>query len=132
MTDWQREYVRQRAKELCEYCRLPDWLPPLEAFHIEHIIARQHGGSDDLDNLAFACHRCNAYKGPNLSGVDPLTDQIVNLFHPRRSVWEDHFRVAGFSVQGLTPVGRATVDLLQMNAPRRVERRTELVLAGWF
>src|SRR5580692_12396034 len=41
-------------------------------FHIEHIIARQHGGSTGLDNLAFACWTCNLKKGPNLSGIDPV------------------------------------------------------------
>jgi hypothetical protein len=33
---------------------------------------------------------------------------------------------------GLTAVGRATVALLLMNAPRRVERRAELVKRGLF
>jgi 5-methylcytosine-specific restriction endonuclease McrA len=39
--------------------------------HIEQVIARQPGGSDEIDNLALACHRCNLHKGPNLTGVDP-------------------------------------------------------------
>jgi len=45
-----RQLARVRAGGRCEYCRLPDWLPPLEPFHLEHIIARQHSGQSDLKN----------------------------------------------------------------------------------
>ena len=65
-----RRFVRERAGERCEYCRLHQRNSEL-LHYIEHVIARQHGGSDDVDNLALACHRCNLHKGPNLTGVDP-------------------------------------------------------------
>jgi 5-methylcytosine-specific restriction endonuclease McrA len=29
---------------------------------IEHIVARQHGGSDDPANLALACPECNSHR----------------------------------------------------------------------
>jgi hypothetical protein len=29
-------------------------------FHVEHIVPRQHGGTDDPNGLALACDRCNA------------------------------------------------------------------------
>ena len=45
MTAADRQLIRDRAAGRCEYCRLPDWLPPLEPFHMEHIMARQHGGA---------------------------------------------------------------------------------------
>jgi hypothetical protein len=46
---------------------------------------------------------------------------VVRLFHPREDRWEEHFRVAAESgtIEGLTPIGRATVMRLGMNsAPR--------------
>jgi hypothetical protein len=48
----------------------------------------------------------------------------VALFHPREDRWEHHHFVSrnGY-VHGTMPVGRATVRLLNMNAPRRVELR---------
>jgi hypothetical protein len=49
---------------------------------IEHIVARQHGGSDDIENLALACHRCNLHKGPNLGGIDPMTGEVRFCFTP--------------------------------------------------
>ncbi len=120
-----RELVRRRAGDRCEYCGIPREATPLIPFHVEHIIARQHDGAAHPDNLALACDRCNAYKGPNLSGVDPDTGEIVSLFHPRAHVWTDHFVFREGEIFGLTPTGRATAQLLHMNARRRVELRKE-------
>jgi 5-methylcytosine-specific restriction endonuclease McrA len=50
-----REQVLQRAGRCCEYCLLHEDDDPLFTFHIEHIIAKQHGGTDALSNLALAC-----------------------------------------------------------------------------
>ena len=118
-----REAVRRRALEHCEYCRLPQDAEPDRRFHIEHIVARQHGGPDDEKNLALACHRCNRHKGPNLSGIDPMTRLPASLFSPRRDEWDEHFRFDSEEIVGLTDVGRATVSVLQMNAPVRLELR---------
>jgi len=93
--------------------------------HVKHIIARQHGGSDDPSNLALACDRCNAFKGPNLSAIDPLTGNIVTLFHPRKDVWTVHFVLKDGMILGQSDVGRATVRLLNMNAFHRVQLRIE-------
>jgi hypothetical protein len=95
-------------------------------FHVEHIIARQHGGSDDLSNLALACDRCNLHKGPNLAAIDPQTGSVAILFHPRRDSWNEHFRWANAEIVGQTPSGRATVQLLHMNSKRRLQLRANL------
>lgn len=71
MTNARRESVRQRAGCRCEYCRLPDFALSPEDFHVEHIIARKHGGRDEEENFAWACIFCNLYKGPNLTSYDP-------------------------------------------------------------
>jgi len=108
-----RSTVRQRADGRCEYCRLPESAAPYLPFHVEHVVAQQHRTDDSLDNLALACDRCNAYKGPNLSSIDPETGEIVELFHPRRDRWSDHFKFEDDAiVVGLSPKGRATVRLL--------------------
>src|SRR4051812_11501390 len=132
MSEALRRSVRERAGGRCEYCRLPDRLPPLEPFHLEHITARQHAGTFDLENLAWACHRCNRHKGTNLTGGDPDTQSIVPLFQPRHHVWNEHFALDGIRLRGLTATGRTTVWLLQMNSERRVERRAELIKGGLF
>ena len=118
-----KKAVRKRAKENCEYCGLPQSATPLVSHHIEHIQAKQHHGSDELDNLALACDRCNAYKGPNLTTISIKTGEIVELFHPRKHTWEDHFEESEGVIHGLTETGNATVELLQMNNLSRVELR---------
>jgi hypothetical protein len=117
--------VRVRADDRCEYCRIHQRHYVL-TFHIEHIVARQHGGSDDTANLALACHFCNRQKGPNLAGLDPETGRLTRLFHPRRDRWSTHFQSATGHILGRTPVGRTTVHVLQMNHPERVRLRLVL------
>ena len=120
-----RTIVRERAEWQCEYCGIPEEATPFVPFHVEHVIAQQHLVDDSLQNLALACDRCNAFKGPNLSSVDPVTNAVVHLFHPRIDDWKEHFELVDGTVVGLTPKGRATVRLLFMNAPRRVQLREE-------
>ena len=116
MTPLQRAAVRQRANGRCEYCRLPDSALESEDFHVEHIIPRKHGGLDDVDNLAWACIFCNLYKGPNLASFDPDSRELTRLFNPRRDRWEEHFKLEGSSIVGLTAVGRTTCWLLDLNS----------------
>lgn len=119
-----RRSIRANAKGCCEYCRMANDWEPFFPYHIEHIIARQHGGSDEPNNLAFSCHHCNFIKGPNLTSIDPDTGEVVELFNPRQQKWEEHFRFARRRIEGLSSTGRTTVFLLQMNSPHRVELRS--------
>jgi len=127
MTPAQRERVRQRAGGRCEYCRLPDSALEPEDFHVEHIIARKHGGPDGDENLAWACIFCNLYKGPNLSSFDPDSGELTRLFHPRRDRWEEHFRRDAAQIIGLTPVGRTTCWLLEINSEILTRLRASLM-----
>lgn len=83
-------------------------------------------------NLALACDRCNLHKGPNLSSIDPVTGDNVNLYNPRIGSWDEHFGIVGAEITGLTPSGRATVRLLNMNSDRRVVLRKQLIAEGIF
>lgn len=125
-----RLLVRRRAGDLCEYCRLPQSSSRFVRFHVEHIIARQHGGSSEEHNLALACSYCNYHKGPNIAGLDPESDQLVPLFNPRRETWAKHFVWKGTMLVGLTPIGRATAELLAINDWQRVELRENLQSLG--
>ncbi len=120
--------VRERAAERCEYCRMPAMALPLP-FQIDHIISGQHQGPTELSNLALACPHCNRYKGPNIAGLDPVSGQLVHLYHPRTDRWSEHFEWDGPRIAGKTPVGRATVQVLAMNADGPVLLRRFLDLA---
>jgi hypothetical protein len=114
--------VYQRAGGRCEYCQLSEHLSELPHV-IDHIIARQHRGATVSENLALCCGRCNLSKGPNLAGVDPVTGEIVRLFHPRADLWPDHFEWHGPRIDGRTAIGRATIEVLAMNHPYRIAAR---------
>jgi hypothetical protein len=116
--------VRERAGNRCEYCRLRQADSPLAVLHVEHIIPKSHGGSDDLDNLALACIDCNLHKGPNLTGVDPDTGQVTALFHPRRQPWSEHFAWRGVYLHGLTATGRVTIRVMHMNSEDQLALRS--------
>jgi len=126
-----RAQVIARAGNRCEYCQLPQEY--YEAtFHVEHIAAQQHTTDDRLTNLAWCCPRCNRKKGPNLAGIDPLTQAVTLLFHPRNDQWHEHFRWNGPILIGSTPAARATIAVLDLNNGDRVRLRESLIAEGVF
>ncbi len=127
-----RQVVQQRAGQRCEYCRLPEAADEWP-FHVDHIVARVHGGGDEDGNLSWSCTQCNLHKGSNFASIDPTTQERVNLFDPRQGEWREHFALAEVGhIVGLTPTGRATVRLLDMNGSPQLELRRELIDRGAF
>jgi HNH endonuclease len=125
-----RDLVRIRASHVCEYCRLPEDASVL-LHQIDHIIGRQHNGSDNVENLCLACIRCNLKKGPNIASIDPQTNIVTALYHPRTQTWEHHFQLVEARVIGLTTEGRATVALIDANSADRIRLRQVLLRRGW-
>ncbi len=124
-----RKQVYERANGCCEYCLIPD-LASFSAHEIDHIIAEKHDGRTESENLALSCTLCNKYKGSDLASVDPETEKIVPLYHPRQNLWREHFRLSGGEFMPLSPIGRVTIRLLQLNRRDRVEERQLLIQAG--
>jgi 5-methylcytosine-specific restriction endonuclease McrA len=119
-----RTRVQAQANDQCGYCRsLQKYI--LGVLEIEHIIPKAAGGSDDEENLWLACRLCNAYKGTQTDGRDPLTNRKVKLFNPRKQKWSRHFAWSndGTCISGLMACGRATVLALQLNNPYAVTVR---------
>ncbi|NOX62860.1 MAG: HNH endonuclease [Chloroflexi bacterium] len=111
-----RQEVAKRAGYRCEYCRTPQ-VVTAQTFHIDHIVPRSQAGDSSLENLCYACPRCNLHRGDRTTGKDPDTGRETPLFHPREHVWEEHFRWSSTFqyIQGRTPIGRATVVTLDLN-----------------
>ena len=130
MDEETRRLVWDRARGRCEYCRLHQDDYEFQTFHVEHIVAQQHGGTDDPDNLCLACSECNWAKGPNLAGL--LDGKLYPLFHPRRQNWSRHFRWHGTTVVGKTKSGAVTVQVLNLNSASRVMLRENLLFEGRF
>jgi hypothetical protein len=124
-----RRLVRERAHDCCEYCLMPERLT-LAPHWVDHIVAEKHGGRTEAINLALSCVLCNQHKGTDLTSIDPETGEITPLFNPRRDQWSAHFRLNGAHIEPLTPTGRVTVRLLQLNHPNRIEERELLLRLG--
>lgn len=123
MDEATRQIVRERAGDRCEYCLRHQHESPLAALHVEHVRPKKHRGTDDLVNLALACVDCNLHKGSDIAGYDPETDEMTELFNPRRHHWSDHFTWSGISIVGTSAIGRTTIEVLQLNSEERLELR---------
>jgi hypothetical protein len=64
--------------------------------------------------------------------LDPGTSDFVPLFNPRRDTWDKHFTWEGPVLLGKTASTRATIDVLQINHPDRVETRHVLMKLDRF
>jgi hypothetical protein len=54
------------------------------------------------------------------------------LFNPRTQQWREHFAWNGATLLGLTPIGRTTIRVLNINEPQRVVHRELLIELGTF
>jgi hypothetical protein len=125
------QQVWLRAQSRCEYCHFPSEFAELR-FQMDHIIPKKHRGPTIESNLALASYYCNSYKGPNLSGIDPVTNEVSRLFDPRKDEWADHFKWAGPYLVGFTAKGRATIETLKINEPQTVYFRRYLLESGMY
>ena len=124
-----RQLVINRAGGRCEYCHFQERASFL-SFETDHIIAEKHCGPSEDWNLAWVCCFCNAFKGPNLAGWVPETDEVVRLFHPRRDTWTDHFRWNGAELVPLSAIAQASISVLQINHQEAIWQRSWLIEAG--
>ena len=127
----EKRQITERANRICEYCRSPlDYSP--QSFDIEHILPVALGGKTTIDNLALACGGCNSCKYTKVEVIDPVTQIVVPLYHPRQQHWSEHFLWSAdcLEVIGRTAIGRATVVLLQLNRTGLINLRRLLLLGG--
>ena len=111
-----REIVRRRANFLCEYCHINErW--QYVRFTVDHIFPNDENSPA---NLALACFHCNRRKSNKIESVDPETGESVEIFNPRKHLWKTHFSWSANSLRvvPLTPIGRATTALLELNRER--------------
>lgn len=104
---------------MCEYCHSPERISTTR-FTVDHLIPKSIGGSDELNNLALACRRCNERRYNFVAGYDSETKAVVPLFNPRQQIWSEHFlwSANGRTIIGVTPIGRATCKRLDINDER--------------
>jgi hypothetical protein len=120
--------VHQRADYRCEYCQTSQLITG-QAMHVDHI---DPDGGNTLNNLCLSCANCNMSKARATSIVDPETNESISLFNPRTQIWSEHFewRPDSTVLHGLTSIGRATIQRLQINRDRIVDARAYWVYFG--
>jgi hypothetical protein len=125
--------VALRARHRCEYCQAPEAIFNFP-FEVEHIIPYSCGGLETGENRALSCRSCNLRKAAHLNGVDPVTQESVRLFHPRKDPWNRHFGIdlESGEIIGLTSVGRATLARLKINSPLQIQARRQWMRLGLF
>ncbi|MFZ4659963.1 MAG: HNH endonuclease [Caldilineaceae bacterium] len=119
-----RRAVIERAANRCEYCKLAQ-AGQEATFHIDHVIPIAAGGKTVLENLALACVSCSLSKSDRQIISDPETEADVPMFNPRLQRWADHFYWDEFYLIGRTPIGRATIEALNLNRSIIVTIRSE-------
>lgn len=128
-----REEVIFRARGFCEYCRSDSKFAE-SPYDVEHILPQSKGGKSELDNLALACHGCNLFKAAKTKVFDSMTNKNVRLFNPRTDVWRNHFGwTSDFSeLIGLTAIGRATIEALDLNREGLINQRKRFHIHGKY
>jgi hypothetical protein len=123
-----RDLVRQRYTFRCGYCGITEQETGAR-LTIDHYHPIAHGGTDDFDNLVYACHACNEFKG---DWWHPGTTQ--RILHPLQDDLAQHYvEQENGTLHPLTAEGIFHIDQLQLNRPplvaHRVQRRREEQLA---
>jgi hypothetical protein len=117
------EQVRRAFSFRCAYCGVEETAAGAE-FTVDHYQPRSAGGSDDPENLVYACHRCNLYKG----FYWPTPEEFVAgqyVLHPQRDDISQHIcenEITG-KLEPLTATGAFHINLLDLNRPPLVAHR---------
>jgi hypothetical protein len=120
-----RQEVAARADFLCEYCLIAEE-DTFFGCEVEHIISLKHGGSSELENLAYACAFCNRHKGSDVGSISEL-GEFSRFFNPRVDRWLEHFQLDGSIIKPLTIIGEVTARILQFNHGDQVLERQALI-----
>jgi len=126
-----RQLVAKRAEFRCEYCLIHED-DTFFGCEIDHIVSKKHGGSNDPENLAYACLLCNRHKGTDVGSIHPTTGELIRFFNPRKDHWDKHFQLAGVTIEPLTDIGEITARLFALNAQERLLERDALVSIGAY
>jgi hypothetical protein len=125
-----RREVAARADFLCEYCLIAEE-DTFFGCEVEHIISLKHGGSSELENLAYACAFCNRYKGSDVGSISK-TGEFSRFFNPRTDRWSEHFRYSFDFISPLTIIGEVTARVLRFNHNERLFERQWLIILNRY
>jgi len=109
------QVIRQRYDYRCGYCGVSE-IDTGGELTIDHYIPFAHGGTDEEDNLVYACPRCNGYKWKFLPTE---AHQAIGqrILHPLNDNLAEHYRLDEITGEliGLTVTGRFHITQLKLN-----------------
>ena len=120
-----KRLVRSIYVMRCGYCQVSEAEVGAE-LTCGHFQPQSQGGSDDWENLVYACHACNEFKGDYFGDTEE-----TRLLHPLHDDLTQHVRhEADGTLQAVTSAGQRYIERLQLNRPplvlyRRSGQRTE-------
>lgn len=128
----QHEQVRERYASRCGYCEVSE-ADVGGSLTVDHFQPSSAGGTDNEDNLVYACFKCNQYKGPFVPNETDVREGH-RVLHPRNDPVDEHTRFNDQTglLEGLTPTGRFHIALLQLNRPALVQHRLQRCMAKWL
>ncbi len=119
------DLIRQRFAYACGYCDV-DEVSAGGVLTIDHYRPLSSGGGDSLDNLIYACVRCNQYKH---SFWPTAKDERLGfrILHPLHDNLSAQYRldVASGRLEPLTETGRFHITLLRLNRPQLIQHRLQ-------
>jgi len=132
-----RAFIRTAYGGRCGYCGVSETAVGGE-LEIDHFHPAAAGGSDDDENLVYACTACNRFKGEYAPASG--APETLRLLHPKRDHPEAHIfemvqgRLSGLTARGWFHIQRLhlnRIQLVEMRGLRRMERtvRDELAQA---
>lgn len=115
-----RQLVRGTYAFRCGYCGVSEIDAGAE-LTVDHYQPVSRGGTDHPDNLVYACHPCNVFKGD-----DWHPDSARRVLHPLLDDLTEHLSEQADGVLiGLTEMGRYHLDRLRLNRLPLVQHRRE-------
>ena len=118
-----RQIVRERADFACEYCGVSEADSGGE-LTVDHYQPQSAMGGDDLENLVYACFRCNLYKGDYWNESEPQR----RIFNPRLESRTEHFLLSpNGALYALTKTAEFTIEHLKLNRAPLVTYRRKLI-----
>ena len=117
-----RRTVRTLYAFACGYCGVTE-AEVGSYLTIDHYQPEGAGGSDEIENLVYACHACNLHKS---TAWNPQTPPVL---HPLQTDLTLHLRaLPDGTLEALTPEGGRHIETLHLNRPPMIERRKRLAL----
>jgi hypothetical protein len=116
-----RAAVRAAFGSRCAYCGVSESFVGVE-LEMDHFHPVAAGGSDEIENLVYACTACNRFKGDYAPAPD--APESLRLLRPQQDDSAMHIAETSHGrLVGLTPRGWFHIQRLHLNRAQLIEMR---------